>query len=109
MSYLFTAPEVLAAAANDVTRIGSALGAANAQAIVPTANLLPAAADEVSAAIAALFAEHADHYRAVSAEVELFRERFAQMLASGGGSYALAEATNGNLLEQIEQATLNVI
>nr|WP_310785590.1 PE domain-containing protein [Mycobacterium sp. Z3061] len=36
MSFLFAAPDVLAAAANDVSRIGSALGAANAQAVVPT-------------------------------------------------------------------------
>ncbi|WP_156452560.1 PE family protein, partial [Mycobacterium gordonae] len=109
MSFLFAAPDVLAAAANDVSRIGSALGAANAQAVVPTVNLLPAAADEVSAAIAALFADYAEQYRAVSVEVELFRERFAQLLASGSSTYAVAEAANGNLLQQIEQATLDFI
>ncbi len=41
--------------------------------------------------------------------MELFRERFAQLLASGGTTYAVAEAANGNLLQQIEQATLDFI
>nr|WP_310786717.1 PE family protein [Mycobacterium sp. Z3061] len=56
-----------------------------------------------------MFADHAEQYRAVSVEVELFRERFAQLLASGGTTYAVAEAANGNLLQQIEQATLDFI
>ncbi|MCV6987173.1 PE family protein [Mycobacterium shinjukuense] len=59
MSYLIAAPEMLAAAAQHLAGIGASLSAANAAASASTVRLLPAGADEVSAAIAALFGTHA--------------------------------------------------
>jgi len=51
MSYLVAIPGLLTAAATDMASIGSTLSAANAAALAPTMGVLPAAADEVSAAI----------------------------------------------------------
>ncbi|EAY59649.1 PE-PGRS family protein, partial [Mycobacterium tuberculosis C] len=58
MSFVIAAPETLVRAASDLANIGSTLGAANAAALGPTTELLAAGADEVSAAIASLFAAH---------------------------------------------------
>ncbi|WP_140032032.1 PE family protein, partial [Mycobacterium tuberculosis] len=49
---LMVAPELVAAAAADLTGIGQAISAANAAAAGPTTQVLAAAGDEVSAAIA---------------------------------------------------------
>lgn len=58
MSFVIAAPEALVAVASDLAGIGSALAEANAAALAPTTALLAAGADEVSAAIAALFGAH---------------------------------------------------
>ncbi|WP_142222683.1 PE family protein, partial [Mycobacterium tuberculosis] len=55
MSLVIVTPETVAAAALDVARIGSSIGAANAAAAGSTTSVLAAGADEVSAAIATLF------------------------------------------------------
>jgi PE family len=55
MSFVIAVPEALAAVANDVANIGSALGTAHAAAAAPTTGVLAAGADEVSAAVAGLF------------------------------------------------------
>ena len=49
MSFVTTQPEALAAAAGTLQGIGSAMSAQNAAAAAPTAGVVPAAADEVSA------------------------------------------------------------
>jgi PE family len=59
MSFVSVAPEWVSAAATDVAKIGSAISEANTAAALPTTSVLPAAADEVSARIAALFSTHA--------------------------------------------------
>ena len=55
MSYVIAVPETLMAAASDVADIGSSLSQANSAATASTTALVPAAEDEVSAAIASLF------------------------------------------------------
>ncbi|WP_078448054.1 PE family protein, partial [Mycobacterium tuberculosis] len=67
MSLVIVAPETVAAAALDVARIGSSIGAANAAAAGSTTSVLAAGADEVSAAIATLFGSHAREYQAIVA------------------------------------------
>jgi PE family len=64
MSFVFATPEAVATAATDLANIASTIGAANAAAIAPTTRLPAAGADEISAAIAALFGEHALGYQA---------------------------------------------
>ncbi|VAZ86173.1 PE-PGRS family protein PE_PGRS33 [Mycobacterium persicum] len=63
MSFLITIPEMVAAATDDVARIGSALTTANAAAVRPTTGISAAAADKVSTAVAELFSGHAGRFR----------------------------------------------
>ena len=93
MSSTFVSPDVLAAAAQDVARIGSTISAANTAA-ASTTQVLPAAADEVSAAIARLVGTYAQDYQTVMAHAAAFHEQFVQALTAGAGSYVGAEAAN---------------
>ncbi|EFD13451.1 PE-PGRS family protein [Mycobacterium tuberculosis T46] len=98
---MVTIPEALAAVATDLAGIGSTIGTANAAAAVPTTTVLAAAADEVSAAMAALFSGHAQAYQALSAQAALFHEQFVRALTAGAGSYAAAEAASAAPLEGV--------
>lgn len=84
MSFVVAAPEVVVAAASDLAGIGSAIGAANAAAAVPTMGC-HAGADEVSAAVADLFGAHAQAYQALSAQAALFHEQFVHAMTAGAG------------------------
>ncbi len=55
---------------------------------------MAAGADEVSAAIAALFGAHAQRYQSMSAQAAALHSQFVQTMAAAGGVYAGAEATN---------------
>jgi len=76
MSFVTVMPEVLETAATDLANIGSTLSAAKAAAAAQTTGVLPAAEDEVSAAIAALFSTQGQGYQAVV----LGRRRFMRSL-----------------------------
>ncbi|SON59248.1 putative PE-PGRS family protein PE_PGRS24 [Mycobacterium simulans] len=105
MSHLVVAPEALSAAASDLARIESTLSAANAAAVAQTTSLLAAGADEVSAAIAAVFSAQGQGYQALSTQAAAFHAAFEQALAAGAGSYASAEAAAATPLQEL----LNVI
>ncbi|WP_139822212.1 PE family protein, partial [Mycobacterium lacus] len=106
MSVLLTAaPDIMASAATGLANIGSAINAANFTAATPTTNLLAAAEDEVSAAVAALFASHAQAYQALSIQAEAFHQQFVRALHVGAASYANAEAANASPLQEL----LNVV
>ncbi|KAA1245938.1 PE family protein, partial [Mycobacterium simiae] len=94
MSFLSAAPEVLAAAAADLSGIGEVIGAANVAAAGQTVAVLAAGADEVSAAVAALFGVHAQQYQALSAQAAGFHAQFVQALSGGAGAYVTAEAAS---------------
>lgn len=94
MSDVMVAPELVAAAANDYAKIGVLLGEAHAAAAASTVELLPAAADEVSAGIAHLFSEHAEDYQKVASQAAAFHDRFAAQVNASAGGYASAEAAN---------------
>ncbi|HYB35173.1 MAG TPA: PE family protein [Mycobacterium sp.] len=94
MSFVTTQPEMLAAAANHLQGIGSALDAQNAAAAAPTTGVVPAAADEVSALTAAQFAAHAQMYQAVSAQAAAIHDMFVTILQTSAESYAATEAAN---------------
>jgi len=97
MSYVLTTPEMLAAAATDVGNIGSAIGTASSSAAGPTTGLVPAAEDEVSAAIAKLFGSYGQEYQALVSKASAFHNEFTQALASAGNAYLEAEAANSAL------------
>ena len=96
MSYVTAMPELVTAAAADLAGIGSTIEGANAAAAGPTTNLLAAAEDEVSTAIAALFGTHAREFQALSAQAAAFHNQFTQALSTGAGSYSLTEAANSS-------------
>src|SRR6516225_8318699 len=101
MSFLIATPEILSAAATDLAALGSMLSAANAAAATATTGVLPAAFDEVSAAIAALFGAHGQTYQALGAQALTFQERFVQLLGDGASMYATAEA---NIVQALTSA-----
>ncbi|KAA1248201.1 PE domain-containing protein [Mycobacterium simiae] len=106
MSHVFAVPQVLSAATTDLAAIAATVSDANAAAVLPTTRLLAAAADEVSAAVAALFAGDAREYQALSVRMAAWQQRFVESLAASAESYAAAELANANPLAQ---AALNVI
>lgn len=94
MSFVFAAPEALAAAAADMAGIGSTLNAANVVAAVPTTGVLAAAADEVSTQVAALLSAHAQGYQQLSRQMmTAFHDQFVQALRASADAYATAEAS----------------
>jgi PE family len=94
MTFLTTQPEMLAATAASLQSIGSTIDAQNAAAAVPTAGVVPAAADEVSALTAAQFALHAQIYQSVADHAAAIHQMFATTLGVSAGSYAATEAAN---------------
>ena len=68
--------------------------------------VIPAAADEVSAAIAAVFGAHAQGFQALSAQAAAFHQQFIQALTTGAGAYAGVEAASASRLGQ-PRATIN--
>lgn len=85
MSFVIAVPEFLSAAATDLANLGSTISAANAAASIPTTGVLAAGADDVSAAIAALFGAHAQAYQTISAQAATFHAQFVQTLSAGAG------------------------
>ncbi|OBK31890.1 PE family protein [Mycobacterium sp. 1245111.1] len=94
MSFLSIVPETVSAAADILQSVGSRIQAQNTAALVPTAGLIPAASDEVSALTAMQFAAHARAYQAVSAQAAVIHEMFVSMLSAGSESYAATEIDN---------------
>ena len=94
MSFVTAQPEMLAAAAGNLSAIVSGLAARNAAAAAPTTGVVPAAADEVSALTATQFAAHGIRYQAVSALATAIHEMFVTTLGTSAGSYAATEAAN---------------
>ena len=94
MSFVCTQPEDLTATAGNLQGIGSAMTAQNAAAAAPTTDVIPAAADEVSALTAAQFAMHGQMYRAISAQAAAIHDMFVTTLGDSAGSYAATEAAN---------------
>jgi hypothetical protein len=92
MSFMHAAPDALATAASNIAGIGTEISTANATAALPTTAVVAAAADQVSAEVAALFSSHAQGYQQLSDQVAAFHEKFVQVLSAGANSYANAES-----------------
>ncbi|MEK0694901.1 PE family protein, partial [Mycobacterium ulcerans] len=109
MSYLLVAPELLTSAATDLEGIASALSTANLAAAVPTTGMLAAGADEVSAAVASLFAGYGQAYQSISLQANAFQAQFIQAINGAGGAYVAAEAASTSPLQAFEDTVLGVI
>jgi PE family len=103
MSNVIAAPGMLAAAASDVAGIGSSIRAATVAAAGQTTSVAAAAADEVLAAIAALFSGHAQEFQALSAQASSFHSQFVQALNGAAGSYSATGAANAAPMQAVEQ------
>ncbi|WP_136623007.1 PE family protein, partial [Mycobacterium pseudokansasii] len=104
MSFVVASTEMLEAAVSDLANIGSTIHVANAAAAFPTTSVLAAGADEVSAAVSALFNTHAQAYQALSAQAASFHAQFMQTLNAGAGAYAAAEAANASPIQALFNA-----
>ncbi|WP_269435194.1 PE family protein, partial [Mycobacterium gordonae] len=109
MSFVFAAPQELTTAADRVAAIGSALGSANRAAAATTGEVVAAAGDEVSAAIAAVFSSQGQSYQALSRQAALFHDQFIRSLLTAGANYGIVEAANDGLLQGIEADLLGVV
>lgn len=94
MTYLSAQPQVLANAAVELEGIGSAVNAAVAAAAVPTSNVVAAAADEVSAAIARMFGGYGAQCQTVISQVAELQDEFSRLLAAAGFAYPETELAN---------------
>jgi len=94
VSFVIAVPDAIINATQDLSSLGSEISAAHAAAAGPTTGVTAAAEDEVSAAVAALFSEHASAYQALSAQAAAFHTQLVQTLGAGMGAYAGAEAAN---------------
>jgi hypothetical protein len=92
MSFVGVAPDLLIAAATDLANIGDALSAARAAAAAPTTRIVAAAQDEVSTAIAEVFAAGGQQFQDLGAQAATFHDQFVQALTGSGGAYAGAES-----------------
>jgi hypothetical protein len=109
MSYVISAPDALVAAATDTAGIGSALSAANAAAAGPTTQIAAAAADEVSASVAALFGTFAEEFQALGAQAADFHSWFVQTLVQSAGLYAIADTANASPLRNLAREVLSIL
>jgi hypothetical protein len=99
-------PGVVAAAATDLANIRATISDANAAAAALTAELVPAAEDEISAAVAGLFGTYAQNHHVLAAQAAAFHDRFVQAVQTGAGSYVAAEGANAAALLQTAQQDL---
>ncbi|WP_222106503.1 PE family protein, partial [Mycobacterium simulans] len=101
MSFVIASPESVASAATDLARIGSSITQASSAAAAPTTGVLAAGADQVSAAVAALFNAQAQGYQVLSAQAAAFHQQFVQALNSGATAYTTAEAASASPLQPV--------
>lgn len=94
MSFVITQPEALTYAAGKLQSLGSGMVVENAAAAAPTTGVIPAAADEVSALQAAIFAAYGTLYQSVSDQATAIHELFVNILGASAGSYAATESSN---------------
>ncbi|BDB44643.1 MULTISPECIES: PE domain-containing protein [Mycobacterium] len=109
MSFVGVVPAVVGISASQVADIGTAVNQARALAAIPTTEIAAAAQDEVSAAIASLFAGHGQQYQFLSQQVAALQSDFAQVLHSSAGVYAAAEASNASLVDAVTQNLISAI
>jgi len=109
VSFVGVVPDVVHAAVRDFVGLGEGLQQANVVALEATVGVLPAAGDEVSAAIAALFGGLGREYQAAGAQAALFHQDFVQLLGAGVGAYEQTEQAAAGWLERFEGQLLDVV
>ncbi|OBI89820.1 PE domain-containing protein [Mycobacterium asiaticum] len=91
---LVVAPEWIEAAAQELAGIRSALTDVSESIAASTTAIAPAAADEISAAIARVFGEFGEEFQIISAQTRAFHTGIVDLLGSTAGAYVGAETVN---------------
>jgi PE family/PPE-SVP subfamily C-terminal region len=94
MSFVTTQPEALTAAASALQSLGTSMTVENAAAAPPTIDVVPAAADPVSALQAAEFGAYGTWYQQVSTQAAAIHQMLVNTLGTSAGSYAETESAN---------------
>ncbi|OBK28551.1 hypothetical protein A5634_20225 [Mycobacterium asiaticum] len=94
MSLLNVLPDIVSAASGNLQQIGTGLRNANAAAATQTTAIAAPAADEVSAAVTALFGTHARQFQSLCDEAAVYHDRFVSLLNGGAAKYLGAEFAN---------------
>ncbi len=108
-SYVLATPDVLRAVSSDLAGIREAIRSANSVAAPSTTQVMAAAQDEISTAVAGLFGGYARQFQALGVQASAFHGQFVQALNSAGGSYAAAEAASASPLQTLERDVLGII
>ncbi len=101
MSFVSATPEIMTSAATDLATIGSDLDAAHKAAAASSVVVMPAAADEVSAAISAVFGNYAQGFQSLAGRAAAFHDQFVRTLSAGAASYAGAEVASDSILRTV--------
>ncbi|WP_156686734.1 PE family protein, partial [Mycobacterium sp. Marseille-P9652] len=109
MSFIVAMPEEFAPASSELTGLGLAVRQAHRAAVNATTQIVPAAGDEVSAAVSALFGNFAQEYYGLSAQGIRFHDQFVRALSGGGLAYAATEAESAPPLQALQQNILAAI
>jgi hypothetical protein len=94
MSTLSVVPDIVSAASGNLENLGSALRNASAAAACQTTAVAAPAADEVSAAVAALLGTHAQEFQTLNAQAAAFHDEFVNRLSGGAAQYVSTELAN---------------
>jgi PE family len=109
MSYVFTTPAQMQAAAQDLAGIRSLLAGSSASAAASTAAVVAPAQDEVSRLVAAMFGGFGQEYQALSAQADEFHEQFVNSLNSGAAAYLSTEVANAQQLSALNGAVQGLL
>ncbi|OBA70624.1 hypothetical protein A5641_12320 [Mycobacterium sp. 1554424.7] len=91
---MLVAPGIVEAAASDLAGLGSTISEAQTAAAASTTAIAPAAADEVSAAIAAQFSAYSHEFQALGARAREFHAQLVRALTGAAEAYKATEAAN---------------
>ena len=94
MSFVVAIPELVQGAAQDLAGLQTSLAEAAEAIAGPTTGVLPAAADEVSAAISTMFGNFGQQFQFISAQAQAFHAQFVSLMNSGIGAYIGTEFAN---------------
>jgi hypothetical protein len=94
VSFVITEPELVPAAAERLSGIGSSLGEATAAAAAPTTGVAAAASDEVSIAVSELFGKFGREFQALGSRAVAFQDEFISLLNGGAAAYLGTEIAN---------------
>ncbi len=94
MSFVITEPDIVTAAAERLSGIGSNLGEATAAAAGPTTGVAAAASDEVSVAVSEVFGRFGREFQVLGAQAMAFQDEFVGLLNGGAAAYLSTEIAN---------------